>query len=634
MPGLRQFALLVLVLAAALSLAAAVDAGDELWLGACALGAIGLIALVAACPLEQVRLSVLDAVMAASATGALAAELEAPAATIVAVAGVAAGIALARWRPERGVLLGAVGLAALAVDPLGVIVAAPAFAVAAVRPGPRALPGPEFSPVVLAAILVYASLSLVLLTVGQFEELDNVAVALAGITVLAGMARAGLTVVDRLRESHRQAITDDLTGLANRRHLLDRLDASIARAAAGGGGLALLLVDLDGFKELNDTLGHPAGDEVLRQIGPRLQDLLREQDTLARLGGDEFAVILAPGDDAAASAAALRLRAALERSFQVADIRLHIDASVGIALFPEHSTDPLGLLQRADVAMYEAKRLRTGHEVYLASRDHHSRQRLALIGELHGALKAGELVVHYQPKANLESGAVHGVEALVRWEHPVRGLLGPSEFLPLMEQSGLTRSLTGFVLDRALEEIAPLGVGVAVNLGPADLLDVGLPSEVARLLALHDVAAERLQLEVSEDVVMTDVQRTADVLAGLHSIGVRTALDDFGAGHAALGHLRELNVDTLKIDRAFVMRLTRDDRDDAIVHTLVDLGRRLGLQVVAEGVETVEVWTLLAAWRCDEAQGHFISRPMPAADLAAWLAALPDSGSAPSGQRR
>ena len=242
---------------------------------------------------------------------------------------------------------------------------------------------------VLVAILVYASLSLVLLTVGQFEELDNVAVALAGITVLAGMARAGLTVVDRLRESHRQAITDDLTGLANRRHLHDRLEAAIATASAGGAELALLLVDLDGFKELNDTLGHPAGDEVLRQIGPRLQALLREQDTLARLGGDEFAVILAPGDDAAASAAALRLRSALERSFQVADIRLHIDASVGIALFPEHATDPLGLLQRADVAMYEAKRLRTGHEVYLASRDHHSRQRLALIGELHGALKAG-----------------------------------------------------------------------------------------------------------------------------------------------------------------------------------------------------------------------------------------------------
>ena len=634
MPGLRQFALLLLALAAALSLAAAVESGDGLWLGACALGATGLVALVAACPLEQLRLSVLDAVMAGSATGALAAELEASTPTIVAVAGVAAGIALNRWRPERGVLAAAVGLAALAVDPLGVIVAAPAFAVAAARPGPAATPGPEFSPVVLVAILVYASVSLVLLTVGQFEELDNVAVALAGITVLAGMARAGLTVVDRLRESHRQAITDDLTGLANRRHLLDRLEAAIAAASAGGDELALLLVDLDGFKELNDTLGHPAGDEVLRQIGPRLQDLLREHDTLARLGGDEFAVVLAPGDDVAASAAALRLRSALERSFQVADIRLHIDASVGIALFPQHATDPLGLLQRADVAMYEAKRLRTGHEVYLASRDHHSRQRLALIGELHGALEAGELVVHYQPKANLDSGAVHGVEALVRWEHPVRGLLGPSEFLPLMEQSGLTRSLTGFVLDRALEEIAPLGVGVAVNLGPADLLDLGLPSEVGRLLALHDVAAERLQLEVSEDVVMADVQRTADVLAGLRSIGVSTALDDFGAGHAALGHLRELNVDTLKIDRAFVMRLTRDDRDDAIVHTLVDLGRRLGLQVVAEGVETVEAWTLLAAWRCDEAQGHFISRPMPAGDLAAWLAALPDSGSAPSGQRR
>jgi diguanylate cyclase len=279
--------------------------------------------------------------------------------------------------------------------------------------------------------------------------------------------------------------------------------------------------------------------------------------------------------------------------------------------------------------MYEAKRLRTGHEVYLASRDRHSRQRLTLIGELHGALSAGELVVHYQPKADLETGAVHGVEALVRWQHPVRGLLGPGEFLPLMEQSGLTRSLTHFVLDRALEEIGPVaGLSLAVNLGPADLLDLGLPSEVARLLRLHDVAAERLQLEVSEDVIMADVQRTVDVLAGLRSIGVRTALDDFGAGHAALGHLRELDVDTLKIDRAFVMRLTRDDRDDAIVHTLVDLGRRLGLQVVAEGVETVEAWTLLAAWRCDEAQGHFVSRPMPVGDLGPWLEALPRPASA------
>ena len=265
------------------------------WPVACALGAAGLLCVVAARGLEQRRLSALDAIIAASATGALLAELEADPATTVAAAGVAAGIALSRWRSDRAVLLGAAGLAALAVAPLGVVVAAPAFALAVLRPGPVAGPGPEFKPVVLGAILVCATASLALLTAGQFEALEAVTVALASVTVLAGMARAGLTVVEQLRESRRLAITDDLTGLANRRHLIERLRTALAAAAAAGTELALLLVDLDGFKELNDTLGHRAGDEVLHQIGPRLQRLLREQDTLARLGGDEFAVVLWPG---------------------------------------------------------------------------------------------------------------------------------------------------------------------------------------------------------------------------------------------------------------------------------------------------------------------------------------------------
>ena len=225
-------------------------------------------------------------------------------------------------------------------------------------------------------------------------------------------------MIERLRDSEEQAMTDDLTGLGNRRHLVDTLHAAIESSGANGDELALLLIDLDGFKELNDTLGHHAGDEVLRQIGPRLKELLREDDTLARLGGDEFAVILQPGDEATASTAGLRLRAALEESFAVGGIHVHIDASVGIALFPDHAEDAMGLLQRADVAMYQAKRMRTGHEVYLAGRDRHSRQRLALVGELGAALEAGELVLHYQPKAELRSGHVRGVEALVRWEHP------------------------------------------------------------------------------------------------------------------------------------------------------------------------------------------------------------------------
>ena len=500
--------------------------------------------------------------MGASATAGLAVALGAGAEHAVGAGGVAAGLGLCRWRPGRTVLLALVGLAALAAGPWLAPVAALAMGAAAWLPESPPQESDEFSPVVLAAILTFATTALCLLTVGQFTDIDPVAIALATATVLTGMARAGLTVVARLRETRTQALTDDLTGLANRRHLVDTLHATIESAHEQGDELALLLIDLDGFKELNDTLGHHAGDEVLRQIGPRLQDLLRNDDTLARLGGDEFAVILRPGDEASASTAGLRLRAALEESFAVGGIHVHIDASVGIALYPGHAPDAMGLLQRADVAMYQAKRMRTGHEVYLAGRDRHSRQRLALVGELGAALEAGELVLHYQPQAELRTGRVHGVEALVRWEHPERGLLGPSHFLPLVEQSGLTRALTAFVLDRALDEIGRLRrrgreLSVAVNLGPADLLDLGLPSEVERLLDHHRFAPDALEIEVSEDIVMADVERTVDVLVGLRAIGVRTALDDFGAGRAGLAHLKELHVDVLKIDRSFVMRVAR-----------------------------------------------------------------------------
>jgi diguanylate cyclase (GGDEF)-like protein len=594
---------------------------------ACLLAGAGVALLVLDRVGPVTRLSWLDDAMGASSAAALAVTLEAGAAHAVAAAGAVGGLALSRWRPGWSVVLAVVGIGALALGVPAAPVAALALPAAAWVREPPAKPGPEFSPIVLTAILIYATVSLAILAVGQFEDINTAAVALATVTVLAGMARAGLTVIERLRESHYQAITDDLTGLGNRRHLVDRLRTAIDAAAQDGTELALLLIDLDGFKELNDTLGHPAGDQVLRQIGPRLSEILRAGDTLARLGGDEFAVVLTPGDEATASAAGLRLRASLERSFQVSGIRVHIDASVGIALFPEHARDALGLLQRADVAMYEAKRMRTGHEVYLPARDRHSRQRLALIGELHGALQAGQLMLHYQPKVNLRTGAVGGVEALVRWEHPERGLLGPSHFLPLVEQSGLTRALTMFVIDRALEEIGEqrhsgFDLGVAINLGPADLLDLGLPSEVERVLRHRGFAPEHLQLEISEDVVMADIDRTVDVLHGLRAVGVRTALDDFGAGHTALGHLKHLDLDALKIDRLFVMRLTHDERDAAIVHSLIDLGRRLGLRVVAEGVDSREAWTLLAEWGCHEAQGHLLARPMPAAELTQWLQQL------------
>jgi diguanylate cyclase len=602
---------------------------DAMWLSLAAggLALAGVVALIIGRLGRPDRLSWLDAIMGASSVGALTISLDATAVAAVCGEGVAAGLALSRWRVSPALLCALAGLGLLGVERGPVALAAAALFAAAVLREPRAGPGPEFSPVVLTAILAFASISLTLLTVGQFVSLPPVAAVLAIVTVLAGMARAGLTVIARLRESHRQATTDDLTGLGNRRHLLDRLDASIEAAGARGTELALLLIDLDGFKELNDTLGHHAGDEVLRELGPRLRVLLRDDDTLARLGGDEFAVVLDPGDEAAASVAGLRLRAALEQPFTVGGMRVHVDASVGIALFPDHARDGLGLLQRADVAMYEAKGARTGHEVYLPARDHHSRERLALVGELRGAIGARELVLHYQPKAELSTGQVRGVEALVRWAHPRRGLLHPAEFLPIVERSGLMRALTAFVLDCALEEIAErrgegFDLSLAVNLGPADLLDLSLPSEIERLLDRRRFPARELRLEVSEDVVMVDPERTLNVLAALRDIGVRTALDDFGAGHASLGHLKQLRVDELKIDRSFVIGLLDDEQNAAIVRSTVDLGRRLGLRVVAEGVETSEAWAQLAAWVCDEAQGHFLARPMPAGQLAAWLEGL------------
>ncbi|HWK27898.1 MAG TPA: diguanylate cyclase, partial [Solirubrobacter sp.] len=453
-----------LLFAAALAVAAAgeLSGRDELHAAACAVAFAALAAMVVERLGRPVALSFADAAMGASAVGALAATTGAELSSTLAACGVAAALGLARWRLTWALACGLVGVAALGELPVAAIVP---FLAAVWLPEPDVGPAREFSPVVLAAILAYAATALTLLVVGQFVSLPPVGATLATVTVLTGMARAGVTVAARLRASEREAVTDDLTGLGNRRYLIARLEEAIA---AEQGDVALLLIDLDGFKELNDTLGHSSGDEVLRQIGPRLQEALRDGDTLSRLGGDEFAVVLAPGDEASASAAGLRLRAALERSFGVGGIRVHLDASIGIALYPEHSGTALGLLQRADVAMYEAKRTRTGHEVYLPERDHHSRRRLELLGELRDGLAEGQFVLYYQPKAEISTGAVRGVEALVRWAHPRRGLLMPGDFLPLADHSGLGRALTAYVLDRALDEIGShrrdgLDLSVAVN---------------------------------------------------------------------------------------------------------------------------------------------------------------------------
>jgi len=429
------------------------------------------------------------------------------------------------------------------------------------------------------------------------------------------------------RRLRHQALHDALTGLPNRT-LLQRRSA---RALRGDDPAAMLLIDLDRFKEVNDTLGHDHGDALLVEVAGRLGGALRRGDTLARLGGDEFAVLVdgAP-DRAAVIELAGRLRDVLRRPFALRGVAVELEASIGIAFYPEHGTSAGGLLQRADVAMYDAKRGGHGIATYAAERDPYSEDRLGLLAELRRAIEHDELVLHYQPTVSLRSGELTGVEALVRWQHPARGLLGPDEFVPLAERTGAVADLTRWVVDRALAQHrawrdAGLEVPVAVNLAAANIVDVTLPGAIAALLERHGVAGDRLACEISEHTVMADPVRAADVLEGLRALGVRLSLDDFGTGHSSLAYLKRLPLDEVKIDRSFVAGMTEDENDAVIVRSTIDLARNLGLRVVAEGVETAEIMHALADLRCDTAQGYFISRPLPAAELD--LQALSDSGS-------
>src|SRR5215210_5749213 len=420
------------------------------------------------------------------------------------------------------------------------------------------------------------------------------------------------------------ALHDGLTGLPNRTLFHER----VARAIKGRRSermVAVLLIDLDRFKEVNDTLGHDHGDELLEVVAERLGGALRHGDTLARLGGDEFAVVLTdlPHRGAAAELAG-RLQDALRRPFGLRGIAVELDASIGVAFCPEHGDDVTTLIQRADVAMYDAKRSQARVETYATERDPYSPARLSLLGELRRAIQNDELVLHYQPKVSLEGGEVTGVEALVRWRHPEHGLLQPDQFVPLAERTGTIAHLTRWVLDAALGQCAEWraqhpGLTVAVNLAAANVLDVGLPAMVEELLDAHDLPGNALECEVSEHTVMSDPQRVAEVLAGLRALGVRLSLDDFGTGQASLAYLKRLPLDEVKIDRSFVTTMADDDGDAVIVRSTIDLARNLGLGVVAEGVETEDVLNALVGLRCGSAQGFYLSRPLPSQQLGEWL---------------
>jgi diguanylate cyclase len=569
-----------------------------------------------------------------------------PVADLVLIALAVLSLALAGWRPgRRWAMLGLAMVAVAVADGAfllgatdqgaasGALVAllwalpAPLVMIAAFQPPQQVRARTDEWPVLVPPV-VFALGALGLLVYGNVAGMNEIALALSAGAVVAAMGRTVLTLreVRLLAESRRQANTDDLTGLPNRRSFQRELESYTREANATGEPLALMLIDLDGFKELNDTLGHHAGDLVLEQLGPRLAGAVRTGDFLARLGGDEFAVLM-PGvsGEEGATRAAERVRSALRAGFMLAGMTIHIDASAGIAIFGEHAEDADTLLQRADIAMYQAKGEQAGSRLYDATRDRYSRDRLELTGQLRDAIDAGELVVYFQPKVEMAGGAVVGAEALVRWQHPERGLVPPSEFIPLAEQTGLMQPLTLFVLERSLAacrrwHASGRDMSVAVNVATANLFDREFPAVVGRLLLASGVDPAKLVIEITENSVMTDPQRGGAVLGELRELGVELALDDFGTGYSSLSYLARLPVSELKIDRSFVMDLMVRS-NEVIVSAVGDLARNLGLRLVAEGVEDLPTWRRLRTHGCNEAQGFYLARPMPEHELKAWLEA-------------
>jgi diguanylate cyclase (GGDEF)-like protein len=417
------------------------------------------------------------------------------------------------------------------------------------------------------------------------------------------------------------AYHDALTDLPNRVFLNERLTQAMLASQQSGEPIALMVVDFDHFKAVNDSLGHHAGDRVLEEVAVRLRALLRESDTVARLGGDEFAVMLLDTDARNATLMARKLLQRLNEPYIIQDRPFVVSASIGIASFPEHGTATDSVLQKADIAMYVAKSGGLGVAVYAPDRDRHAHRRLTLTTELREAIERDQFVCHYQPIVSLETDAVIRIEALARWQHPAQGLFGPDEFIYLAEQTGLIEPLTMLLIDKVLTEWAApgsrLSIPIAVNLSARHLRDPELPDRVADVLRLHGAAPSALALEITENSIMSDPDRSIACLSRLRGMGITVAVDDFGTGYSSLGYLRDLPVDELKIDRLFVSGLRTNDA--AIVRSTIELAHNLGLTVVAEGVESTAVRDRLRELNCDAAQGIFFAAPKTAAATRRWI---------------
>lgn len=422
---------------------------------------------------------------------------------------------------------------------------------------------------------------------------------------------------------------DRLTDLPNRVLLRDRLEQALNVAQHDRTRLAVLAMNLDRFKEINDTLGHFNGDRVLKQVAARLEGTIQDTATVARLGGDEFAIMLTKLDSVReATKMAQKIGKALQTPFALEGLKLDVQASIGIAVFPEHGPDADTLLQRADVAMYMAKQEKSGFVVYDPKHDKHSPHRLTLMGELRHAIETDELILHYQPKVNIKSAQLTDVEALVRWQHPQHNLMSPDEFIPLAERTGLIKPLTMWVLNHAMQQHSNwrktgLDIGIAVNVSAYGLLDLELPDLIAGLLASHGVAPERLKLEITETSIMVDQERSLQILTRLAEMGVGLSIDDFGTGYSSLSYLSKLPVSEIKIDKSFVMDMDENPKHEMIVRATIDLGHNLGLEVIGEGARSHEIYLQLEKLGSDAAQGEYISQPLSTEDFDHWIKQAP-----------